>query len=166
VSGGTADVVLGHLQRLPLFALDDARALADLAAVCQIQESAAGEVILREGSLGDTMLVILSGRVRVERRTVHQDSFTVSFLEQDNFFGEVALLGRDRRSATCVAETDCEFLVIRRDDFVAFGDRHHAAGLVITRRVATRLADRLLAANEEILSLFTALVQEVEGELR
>ncbi len=97
---------------------------------------------------------------------MHQDRFTVSFLEKGNFFGELALLGRDRRSASCVAETDCEFLVIGRDDFVAFGDRHHAAGLAITRRVATRLAERLLAANEEILSLFTALVQEVEGALR
>jgi len=166
VSAGAKDLVLGHLQQSPLFALDDARALADLAALCQMKRSGAGEVILREGSLGDTMLVIVKGRVRVERRTVHQDSFTVSFLEAGNFFGEVALLGRDRRSATCVAETECEFLVIGRDDFVAFGDRHHAAGLAITRRVATRLADRLLTANEEILSLFTALVQEVEGGLR
>ncbi len=165
MSPGTT-AIRGHLQRLPLFGLDDPQELADLAAVCQIQRSAAGEVILQEGSLGDTMLVILAGRVRVERRTVHQDSFTVSFLEEGNFFGELALLGRERRSASCVAETDCEFLVIRRDDFVAFGDRHHAAGLAITRRVASRLADRLLAANEEILSLFTALVQEVEGELR
>ncbi len=159
-------LVLGHLQGLPLFSLPDPEALADLAAVCQMQRTRAGEVVLEEASEGDTMLVIVSGRVRVEKKTLHQDSYTVSFLETGNFFGELAMLDRDRRSATCVAETDCDFLVIHRDDFIAFGDRHHAAGLTLTRRIASRLADRLLTANDEIVTLFTALVQEVEGGLR
>jgi CRP-like cAMP-binding protein len=131
-----------------------------------MQRTRAGDIVLEEGSEGDTMLVIVNGRVRVEKKTLHRDSYTVSFLETGNFFGELALLDRDRRSATCVAESDCEFVVIHRSDFVAFGDRHAAAGLAITRRIASRLAERLLRANEDILSLFTALVQEVEGTLR
>ena len=155
--------VLAHLEALPVFNLAPKETLPDLAARCQIHRFKAGETVVEEGSYGDTMYAIIKGRVRVERQTLYHDHYTVSFLEAGNFFGELALLDRDRRSATCVAETDCEFLEIHRKDFITFGDRHPVAGLVITRTIASRLADRLLSANEEILSLFTALVEEVEG---
>lgn len=153
-----------HLLASPLFAaLGGQPALADLAAACELHRAGAGEVVVSEGTEGDTMYVITRGRVRVEKRTRYQDTYTVTFLGPGEFFGEVALLNRDRRSATCLAESDCEFVVITRERFLAFGDRHPASGLLITRKIAGRLADRLLKANEDIITLFSALVEEVEG---
>jgi CRP/FNR family cyclic AMP-dependent transcriptional regulator len=153
-----------HLLASPLFAaLGGQPALADLAAACELHRAGAGEVVVSEGTEGDTMYVITRGRVRVEKRTRYQDTYTVTFLGPGEFFGEVALLNRDRRSATCLAESDCEFVVISRERFLAFGDRHPASGLLITRKIADRLADRLLKANEDIITLFSALVEEVEG---
>jgi len=155
-----------YLEALPLFKeLAGQGSLHDLAGICELHRAGAGEVVVTEGSEGDTMYVIKQGRVRVEKRTTYQDTYTVSFLAGGDFLGEAALLNRDRRSATCVAETDCELLVIARPRFLEFGDRHPAAGLVITRKIAGHLAHRLLSANEDIVTLFSALVEEVEGSI-
>lgn len=157
--------VRDHLEGSALFQeIEDREALTDLAAAFDLQHVSAGDVVLREGHEGDSMYVIKRGRVRIEKHTPAQDSYTVTFLDEKetSFFGELALLDRDQRSATVVAETDCEFLVISRDRFFAFGDRHPAAGLLITRKIARNLAERLRRANKDIITLFTALVEEVE----
>jgi CRP/FNR family cyclic AMP-dependent transcriptional regulator len=146
----------------------DAQTLADLAQVCERQSSRAGEIVIAEGSEGDTMFVIQEGRVRVEKRTpVYRDSYTVTALDASTggFFGELALLDREQRSASVVAESDCHFLVIRRERFLQFGDRHPLAGLQATRRIAEHLAARLRRANDDIGSLFAALVEEIDQRL-
>ena len=155
-----------HLEASPVFQElgGDQGALDDLAAACEIRRAAPSEVILREGDAGDSMWLIKRGRVRVEKRTPSQDAYTVTFLDDQTggFFGELALLDREQRSATVVAEAECEFLVISRDRFLEFGDRHPAAGLAITRRIARNLADRLRRANQDVVTLFSALVHEIE----
>ena len=156
--------VQANLEASPLFAaLAGQPALADLARVCQLQRASAGETVVGEGTEGDSMYVITRGRVRVEKRTPYHDTYTVTFLESGSFFGEVALFSRDRRSATCVAETDCEFVVVTREGFEAFGDGHPQEGLMLTRKIASHLARRLLSANDDIITLFSALVEEIEG---
>ena len=155
-----------HLEASPLFQglAGDRAALEDLAAACELRRSVPGDIVLKEGEVGDSMWVIKRGRVRVEKHTPSQDAYTVTFLDDktEGFFGELALLDRDQRSATVVAETECEFLVISRDRFQEFGDRHPAAGLAITRRIARNLADRLRRANQDVVTLFSALVHEIE----
>jgi CRP/FNR family transcriptional regulator, cyclic AMP receptor protein len=140
-------------------------AFSDLAESCDIQRARKGEPIIVEGSEGDQMYVVLSGRVAVRKRTPAQDTFTVSFGEEGDFFGELSLLDRAVRSATVIAESDTQLLAIHRERFVAFGDRCPAAGLLVTRRVAERLAKRLRHASEDVVTLFSALVDEVEQRL-
>ena len=157
--------IRAHLAGSPLFQeIADRQAVEDLAAAFELRQVAAGTLVLREGDEGDAMFVIKQGRVRIEKHTPAQDSYTVTFLDENGtaFFGELALLDRDQRSASVVAETDCQFLVISRARFEAFGDRHPAAGLVVTRKIARNLAARLRRANKDIVTLFTALVHEVE----
>jgi CRP/FNR family transcriptional regulator, cyclic AMP receptor protein len=145
---------------------DDASALGDLAEVCEDQRAAAGAVIIGEGTPGDAMYIIRSGRVRIEKRTFHDDAYTVTFLDEGGgFFGELALLDRETRSASVIAERDCLLVVIPRNRFHTWGDRHPAAGLLATRRIAEHLASRLRRANADIITLFSALVGELEQRL-
>ena len=158
-----------QLHRCPLFreAGLGPEVLGDLARLSTPQWAQAGEVVICEADEGDSMYVITRGRVRVDKQTPYADTYTVTFLEaeQGGFFGELALLDRDLRSASVVAETPCEFLVIRREDFLAFGDRHPAVGLMVTRRIARMLAERLRRANRDLVTLFSALVHEVEERI-
>jgi CRP/FNR family transcriptional regulator, cyclic AMP receptor protein len=157
------------LAACPLFQdlADDRAALDDLALSCEEQRAVAGAVVITEGTEGDTMYIICSGRVRVEKRTFYDDAYTVTALSGSDhgFFGELALLDRERRSASVVAENGCEFVVVSREGFHAWGDRHPAAGLMVTRRIAQHLAGRLRRANADIVTLFSALVEEMEQRL-
>lgn len=142
-------------------------ALEQLAAISEPRNVLAGAILLKEGEEGDTMFVIRNGRVRVEKKTPSDDTFTVTFLyaEAGDFFGELAMLDREVRSATVVCEVDCELLVVSRDRFVEFGDRNPEAGLKVTRRIARHIAERLRRSNSDIVTLFTALVQEIQERI-
>jgi len=76
-----------------------------------------GEVIIREGEVGDELYIIKSGSVRIEKNTLQNEPYTVVVLnaEQNVFFGEIGLLLNDKRSATVVAEEDCSFLMTNRN---------------------------------------------------
>ncbi len=153
------------LAACPLFAGLGPEALDHLAEVCSLHSVRQGETVIREGDEGDCLYVIVEGRVRTEKRTPSGDSWTVRFHPKGGVFGELSLLDRTLRSATVVAEADSTFLVIDREGFHAFGDRNPAAGLLVTRRLAERLAARLRRANEDVVTLFSALVHEVERKL-
>jgi len=153
------------LAACPLFEGLEAEALDHLAEVSSLRSVRRGETVIREGEQGDCLFVIVEGRVRTEKRTPAGDSWTVRFHTQGGVFGELSLLDRVLRSATVVAEADCTFVVIDRERFHAFGDRHPGAGLLVTRRLAERLAARLRRANEDVVTLFSALVHEVERKL-
>lgn len=156
-----------HLKTSPLFAALDDSSIASLSALCRVERVAKDVAIVEEGSLGESMYVLMDGKVRVEKRTPSKDRFTVTFLshEEGDFFGELGLLDSDRRSATVTAESDCEVIVIERDRFLHFGNSNPAAGLSITRRIASNLATRLRRANDDVITLFAALVHEVEERI-
>jgi CRP/FNR family transcriptional regulator, cyclic AMP receptor protein len=155
--------VRAALAASPLFqdVARDPAVLEGLAAICRVRRARAGEVVIAEATSGDELYVIREGRVRTEKRTPSRDPYTVRFQERGDVFGEMSLLDPDIRSATVIAETDCEFVVVDRERFLAFGDRHPAAGLLLTRR----LAERLRRVNEDVVTLFSALVQEIEQRL-
>jgi CRP/FNR family cyclic AMP-dependent transcriptional regulator len=149
----------------PLFEGLPTEALEELAAGARLLSVRAGETIIREGDEGDCLFVVVDGSARTEKRTPSGDSWTVRFYARGGVFGELSLLDNVRRSATVVAETDGTLLVVERERFVTFGDRHPVAGLLVTRRLAERLASRLRRANEDVVILFSALVQEIERRL-
>ena len=142
-------------------------AIESLSSVCRVQKVPKGRPIVEEDSLGESMFVLMRGRVRVEKKTPADDRYTVTFLshERGDFFGELGLLDSDRRSATVTAETECEVIVIERDRFLQFGDANPVAGLSVTRRIASNLASRLRRANDDVITLFAALVHEVEERI-
>jgi CRP-like cAMP-binding protein len=70
-------------------------------------------------------------------------------------------MDREVRSASVVATSDCEFLVIEREDFVRLGDEDPWLGLLVTRAIGEVLAKRLRKTSEDMVMLFEALVGQV-----
>jgi CRP-like cAMP-binding protein len=75
-----------------------------------------GYEIIRQGENGDAFYLIASGRVSVH---VKKGFHTVKAAElgKDQFFGEMALISNDPRSATVKAEEVTELFVLQRKDF-------------------------------------------------
>jgi CPA2 family monovalent cation:H+ antiporter-2 len=80
--------------------------------------AAPGEKVIRRGDRGDGMYFISSGavEVKVNDRTIR--------LEAGDFFGEMALLTGERRTADVIAVDFCRFLMLDRRDFNQFMSRH------------------------------------------
>jgi CRP-like cAMP-binding protein len=127
-----------------------------------------GEVVIKEGNEGDELYIIKSGAVRILKNTLQNEAYTVVNLSADQhvFFGEIGLLLNDKRSATVTAEVDCTLLVTNRKKFLEFGEKEPYIALLITRQVAQMLSKRLTKSNQDVVTLFSALVDEIEGSGR
>jgi CRP/FNR family cyclic AMP-dependent transcriptional regulator len=126
-----------------------------------------GEVIMREGEVGDSMYLFAEGQVLVtknltlktgkrgfsqaEKSMVRLDARYVSF------FGDMAMFEKDGRSATITASTDCLLYEIKRQDFERVNEENCALGYKLIRKIATVLCHRVRQGNQDILKLTTAL---------
>jgi CRP-like cAMP-binding protein len=86
--------------------------LAPLARVASEETYEPGERIFDEGELGDSLFVIVQGRVNI----LHNGD-TVAVLGPGEAFGEMAVLDAAPRSATAVAEDETEVLRIGSQEF-------------------------------------------------
>ena len=76
-----------------------------------------GEVIVRQGEMGDCMYVIQEGRVEVLREEGGKEQHLM-FLEQGEFFGEMAVVEREVRSATVRAKGASRILTVDKQNFL------------------------------------------------
>ena len=161
----TEQAVIEKLKKVKLFGKlgDDEERLAKLARIVTWQQCKAGDEVLSEGTEGSDLYILQKGTVRIIKRTLDQERYTIISLkdDEDAFFGELALLDREVRSASVLAETDCEFLVINREDFNQLGEDDPRLGLLVTRAIGKELSKRLRKANKDMVILFQALVEQV-----
>ncbi len=90
-------------------------AFADLMRVAGIARELrwpAGTAFFKEADPGDSMYILLDGTVGVSK-----SGLELATLKPGAHFGEMALIERAPRSATVVAKTDCDVLVIEREGF-------------------------------------------------
>jgi CRP/FNR family cyclic AMP-dependent transcriptional regulator len=144
---------------------DDTEELKKIEKLFTEMRAKKGEVILREGQEGDELYIIKHGSVRIVKNTLQNEPYTVVILSADQhiFFGEIGLLLNDKRSATVVAEEDSTFLVTNRNKFLDFGEKEPYVALLITRQIAQALSQRLLKSNQDVVTLFSALVDEIDS---
>ena len=139
-----------------------------LECVCQILEPvkySAGEIIIQEGDLGNSLYILYEGTVQARKKTPNNDQFAVANLatEQNVFFGEVALVDKDTRSASIYALTDCEALKLEGSEFKDLCDKEPLLGYHVMYRISRRIAGALRRSNKDLMLLYEALIDEVHG---
>jgi CRP-like cAMP-binding protein len=77
-----------------------------LASLSQEERFLGGEVMFREGDPGDKMYVVLEGRVMISKRIPGAGEEALAFLERGDYFGEMALIDDEERSASATAHDD------------------------------------------------------------
>ena len=110
-------VTWGMIARVPLFAELNAGEIADIMQLLRSQLVEAGQVIVREGDEAHSMYFIAAGEVEVMLKEARPR------LGVGQFFGEVAVLRKTRRSATVTALTRTSLLVLAAPDFHALMQR-------------------------------------------
>ena len=128
------DEKLDLLHSIPLFDRFDRKNLERLGMLTDEVDVPAGKVLIRQGELGDDLMVIVSGTVTVER-----DGAKINSLKPGEFFGEIALIDRGPRTATVTADTPCRLLVINHRDFHALMDEFPDVAAEVLVALAHRL---------------------------
>ena len=126
-----------QLASVPLLAGLDKRVRRRLAEIGKRRTYGPDEAIVKEGSTGTALYIVLSGRARVERQ-----GEVLGEVKGGDFFGELALIEEHPRSATIVAieETDC--LLFPAWEFTALLDEHPEIAVPIMRALIARLHRR------------------------
>lgn len=104
------------LRKVPFFEDTPPEEFDKAAAKLRPRTLSAGEAIISQGDRGNTLYLIARGVVRVSR-TVNGEEHNLATLMAGDFFGEMALLHGEPRTATCRAVTPAAVYELRRRDF-------------------------------------------------
>lgn len=121
-----------------LGALPDA-ALEELIARARTVRFAKGASIYKRGDDGDSLMVILSGRVKIANVTTDAREVALNFLGPGDLNGELAALDGKPRSADAMALEPTEALVLWRRDLIPVLERHPQAMLGIIEALAGKV---------------------------
>lgn len=128
------DEKLDLLHRIPLFGGLDQAHLERLGTLTEEVDVPAGKVLMRQGDLGDDLMIIYSGLVTVER-----NGERVNKLGPGEFFGEIALLQEGPRTATVTVETPAKVLVVGHREFHALMEEFPEVAAKVLLALAQRI---------------------------
>ena len=139
-------VTWGMISRVPLFAELDATEISDIMELLRAQVVEPGEIIMRAGDAARSMYFIAAGEVEIEIRRKKERVR----LGTGQFFGEVALLRRTRRTATVTAITRTNLLGLDAHDLHALMQRDSRIAERVKEVVEHRVGKRAAAVKREV----------------
>ncbi len=113
----------------------------------------AGEKIFARGDSGDELFLVRKGSVRIMLPLDNGKARHLGSFGRGDFFGEMAFLDGDARSADAIAFNDVELFVISRKTFDAIAEEHKKVALNLMEGLASVLASRLRYTNVELQAL-------------
>lgn len=153
------------LARSPLFSQLASAELEKIAALLRRRRYRAGEPVFREGDPGTALYVVDTGEIRILLGGADGKEVVLSLLGSGEFFGELALLDGEPRSADAVATVATELLVLPRDDFLRLLREVPAVAVNMLAALSRRFrrTDRLVhdAAFSDVRTRVTRLLIEL-----
>lgn len=142
-------LVYQALRPIPLFAALDDEQVETLASSASLLAYTRGEPLVHEGETGDSLFVIRSGVVRVEKSLPGKGKAVVAKLTTGDFFGEMSLLTGDPRTASVIADAETEVVVVGKEAFgpVLSADTGILASLTAALESRLRNAGALVAGH-------------------
>ena len=124
----------------------------------RVERYPVGEEIFAKGSPGNSMMIVLRGRVRISSISLTGKEIVLNIITAGQIVGEIATLDGGERSGDAVAMTDCELLVLNRRDFMPFLENRADICLMLIKI----LCQRLRHTSEQVEDL---LFRHLEGRI-
>ena len=119
-----------------------------------------GEIIFEEGSSGDWVYVVVSGAVEVSK-TINGKKYVLSILESGEIFGEIALIGAIKRTATIRAIGETTLGIVDRSildsEFNQLSSEYRA--------ILVRLTQRFIKMMERTRGIFARREERIKKKL-
>ena len=127
------------LRRTPLFATLDQDSSASLRSSMSEIELARGEVLFHEGDPGDSLYVVLRGKIKLGRTSGDGRENLVAVLGPGEMFGELSLFDPGPRSAGATALVDSTLLGLSQDELTPWLATRPDVARALLRAIARRL---------------------------
>lgn len=138
------------LKQVPLFRALRADDVGRLAALLQKQFVAKGDFLCRKGEEGNTLYMIIAGKIKIVRQSKNGEEVILAVLSSGDFCGEMALLDGLPRSADAVAVEDTSLYVLTRNDFFSCVANNERA----VKTILSTLSKRLRKADDFLADIF------------
>jgi len=149
-----------ELREVPLFSEMDEQEVAGIRAIMQEMKFKPGQVIIREGEVGNLFYVITEGNAEIIIRDAGGAELVLHKAGAGDFFGELSMLTNEPRSARVRAIENLTTLALEREDFFEFLRTHTHAAIDVMVELGGRLRE-----NDRIFrSMVSRNVNEMEEE--
>ncbi|MCF8034951.1 MAG: cyclic nucleotide-binding domain-containing protein [Desulfarculaceae bacterium] len=130
------------LARVPLFSMMKKRELNNIADMAEVLLYEPGEMIIREGDSDGRLFVILEGQVEVVKNLGQANWRNLNRLGQGSYFGEMAVLGTSRRTASVVAVEQAKLMCLADFNLRAAMEKHPNIAIELLQTLAARLEEK------------------------
>jgi CRP-like cAMP-binding protein len=126
-----------------------------LASLSKERKYGANQLIFREGEMGNEMFVVLEGRVMISKYIPGAGEEALAFLERGGYFGEMALIDNEPRSADAKAhDGGAVVLAISREVLEGILDIHKLSSIRLLTILCNLVASRLRELDDKIIGWF------------
>jgi serine/threonine protein phosphatase PrpC len=133
------------IRNMPLFRYLTYKELVKIMNITHALEVKQGELIIRDGEIGEDLFIVLNGSVNVHKADKH-----IVTLKDGDHFGEMALVDKAPRSADVTAATAVKLLKISRPDFFEIIRKEPQLAAKLLWSFVQVLSDRLRKTNKEL----------------
>lgn len=127
------------LRTVSLFMDLDDMDLVNIARLFKLQNYTRNQYVFFESAPGDQFYIVKSGSVRVFRIAEDGRETVLDIITEGNFFGEMAVLDGDNRSANAQAREQAQLLVMNGADFNDLVTKQPSIALTIISTLSRRL---------------------------
>ncbi|MDA3792936.1 MAG: Crp/Fnr family transcriptional regulator [Elusimicrobia bacterium] len=131
--------IFSILKKVPIFNNLNDKDLKEIEKIFSRKECAKNEHIFSETDEGDKFYIVAEGRIKIYKMSSSGQIKTLDYLGEGDFFGEMALLEKNQRSAYALALEDTRLYVIKHRDFQKFLISKPKILLTISKTLCSRL---------------------------
>src|SRR3990172_1160068 len=164
-----------NLRRIPFFSELPDDVLDAIRRRLRVERHPRGAILFREGDLGDTLYLVQSGQLKVYSDATGEERI-FAYIGPGGFFGELALLLEQPRSATVVVMIDAEVALLTKDDLEDLLRDYPAIAIHLGRELGRRLVAtshqpyrreeiNLIAVEGPALALAASLMTQAGGRI-
>ena len=153
LGGGTAfaDQIFSLVGRSQFFAEFNREDVDLLAGYMRIYHAEPEQTIIREGDIGDYLLLVIRGEVDIYKQSLMGEKQLMTSVTPGMTLGEMSMIDGEPRFATCIALKETTFGVLTRDDMVKIILEKPSLGAKILIKLVTMLSQRLRHTSATLL---------------
>ncbi len=147
ITNETLTILRRYRESFSFFFDLDNQQLYKLLRVCQSKKFSKGDVIFNEGEVARDMYLLVSGQIKILRGPATPDAYVIHILKRGDIFGEMGIIDGGPRSASAIADSDCQVLTIHQVSLLRCDENTSGK---IYRNLAHILSTKLRATSSKL----------------